>query len=255
MDDVERINGRLLELYNAWIMECFTDDVKSELTSNQYNHPQLVKCFDRSYFDKRIMVYGKEAHDICPWKFNKDFAEEKDFKTDELWGYDVDILSGKAKNTFYLKTRKIICQYHEGDVYDKRRSELFSVLTNNLNKTAPKGAYEPCDGIANNLGIYKDFEFEGYVANVFIHELRILEPKKIILLCGKGYDLHIKRAFGDDFASAMKEAQAECDFFIKKELGYSFEVDKYKVLHCFHPSTRLRKTKRVEYNTMLEQFV
>lgn len=255
VDDIETINHRLFELYRKWSEECFSSEVKCVLTKHNYNYPQLVRCFDNSYTDKRIMFFGKEAHDVEPWDYSNSFVKNEDFDTNKLWKYDKDILSSSALNTFYLKTRKLICNYKDCENYDERARSLFSVINNNLNKTAPKGNHEPFDGVAAKVGIYKEFIFEGCFSNIFMHELRILEPQKIILLCGKGYDLHIERAFGKEFMAKMYSARTQCDFFIKRDIGYSFEINGYEVLHCFHPSTHFRKEKRDEYNTLLKEFV
>ena len=90
----------------------------------------------------------------------------------------------------------------ESQIYEK----LFSVLHNNLNKTSKNGKFEKrydsksrCAYLSFQNALYKDFEFDGFTGNVFLHEIRILKPNKLLFISGTGYNKHIIGDFGEAF--------------------------------------------------------
>jgi len=250
----ESINSQLFELYSTWERECFPNLARVRLVAKEYNWPQMLRIFSASYFERRIMIFGKEAHDtksIFPGE--ETFAPLSSFEN-EIWEYDHQIVTNTAANTFYLKTRKLICGISDEDDIYKRKSNLFSVLPNNLNKLSIRGKHERYNGLAASLGVYSRFEFDGQCGNIFDHELLILKPERIVLLCGMNYDNHIKRALGNDFYDCMIRARNEVDFRINKDVSYTFETSQYKAIHCIHPSAHMNKESRERYNEQLRDF-
>lgn len=265
-------NNQLKPMYEAWsklinkMVDNLPEDILSKLTS-----PSLLTCSD-SYLksNKRIMFIGREAHHD-KGSLNDVFCENS-YLTDEYTDYEDEIVKGEAKETNFLKTRRLLSGF---DDYNSRLTgqvkdgfKLMSLLVNNLNKTSFSGKATKCDADLNT--IYQKFKYDGSCieANVFIHELNILKPDVLVMLCGRGYDEHIIRAFGENFYEYIKSKQvfdvkqnikavSEIILIDKEKVKAWFGIDDYSfsVVYGFHPSARLKKEIRVEYEKALRMAI
>lgn len=266
--ETEETNERLRSLYEKWFEIIKNNESTLKELKNSQNQPlsfpDLLTCTD-PYFESenKIMIVGKEAnHDYPLFDNFCDFGDK--YLTNEFhqYKYQYDIANGD-KNSYFEKTRKLICNITSND--DENGKKVMSVLVNNLNKISLGGEYTECNSALNK--IYEPFCFEGCNENIFVHELRILKPTHIILLCGKNYNNHIKRAYGEDF---YKELEKDNDkFFIKvmpvkeakifkfKDVAQdtkSFSDDiSFSVIHCIHPSARLGEY-REKYDEEIRKF-
>ena len=278
----KEINKQLKEMYSIWL-NSFENDFLSLQNIEVYNGIQYLTCFD-SYVDNpiKLTTIGKEANskDYKLKEFKKDFAEI--YQHDMNYSYEYAIshpnesYARNRKNTFYLKTRKIVCGIKEAN-YNNFKSKdqllekmLLSVLNNNLNKFSKNGQYTPCDDNTNNI-YAGSFNFKDLSANVFIHELNILRPTHIIFWCGKNYDNHIIRAFGNNF---YKEVFSKLDinfshktvsdifYLYNKDIESLFKIKNYfsdekqplKILYSYHPSAHIKNREKA-YNNKITNFL
>ena len=94
--ETKNINKQLKDMYNKWYetWKCYEENIKKD-----YFHPQLLTCTD-AYLERRIMMFGKEAHTTTTgFEWQKGYLED-----DSCYGYDKIIFEGEANNTFFLKT-------------------------------------------------------------------------------------------------------------------------------------------------------
>lgn len=214
LPEAKKINCKLKEMYKKW-QDVVAEAYNTLDDKENWCDLQLLTCFD-PYIKAsgKIMFYGKEAaaHAGDPSQINPLY------QTDKYYSYDTSIVNrvvgnnepDKARNTEFNKARKVICGIEEkgetketeNQIYEK----LFSVLHNNLNKTSKNGKYEKrydskrqCSYLDFQNAVYKDFEFDGFTGNVFLHEIRILKPNKLLFISGTGYDKHIIGDFGEAF--------------------------------------------------------
>lgn len=269
-------NGQLKEMYCKWIDHI---NLKLDKSKNhtEYNGIQYLTCFD-SYLDSnsKVMIFGREANSN-----DYKFTERNDYfngiyQNDLCYSYEYAISHPEesyAKNRAkvrYLQTRKLISGFD-----DNRPSEkaILSALVNNLNKTSKGGKYTPCCGGIDECddfdkGIYSEFEFNEITKNVFIHELNILRPTHLVFLCGKGYNNHIKRDFGEEFFKTVKgyidnlsvtgnpiSDQIELE---KNEIKYLFDLEDYEkiqLIFALHPCAHMTGEVRDNYEEALRKFI
>ncbi len=239
---------------------------------------QLLTAFD-SYVKNqvKIMTFGKEANTnkgnvtVFNEDYQKDIYYSYDYAIAHRYDEKVNIPAKDAPNTFYLKARKIISGICL-DNYNLNEDFVLSILNNNLNKTSLSGKYTPCShNTKNNIFknydlddiVYSKFDNEDLNANIFLHEINILEPTHIIFLCGKGYDEHIKRAFGSHFLNILLEHNKNLS--VKNPCGDIFDIsykdlglqnyahDRIKIMQTIHPSAHIGD-KRKEYHDKLKYF-
>lgn len=278
-------NEQLMNLYTKWFEHMNKNGLAEIGKKNQFNGMHLLTCFD-SYISKNtgIMCYGKEAHT------DEGRIEVFDtrYQQDEYYSYDYAIVHPEktkkkdSYNTFYLKTRKLISNIQNEDIptYEK----ILSVLNNNLNKTSFMGRYTPCfnnricRGKNKNLSetinqvdktVYSNFEFNGLNANIYIHELNILRPTHLIFLCGKGYNNHIIRNFGNKFYEEVKneinslkvkeKPVSKPITFKQEQIKNLLNIDNYdsiSIIFAIHPSAHMTKTTRKNiYEKSLNMFI
>lgn len=260
---------QLKPMYEAWKseLEKNRDEYEKNDDFKKLNSLRLLACSD-TYLERenKIMLIGREEHcDKGSWC---DAFSEKSYLTEAYYDYEKEIIFGRAKNTNYLKTRRLLssiddfCEKLKGTFDDGAR--IMSLLSNNLNKTSIDGTKTS----SNDYKIfYKPFIYNGLQANVFIHELNILKPDTIVILCGKGYDGHIKRAFGEKFFEYIKEEINDINIF-RKPLSNVINIDvecvkkwynidgySFKIMFGLHPSARMKKDIRELYYKNLQSIL
>lgn len=280
--ETRSLNERLMTLYKKWFYVMHKNGLNSleKLSIDNYklNGMQLLTAFD-SYVQNtiKIMTFGKEAHtnngEVT--KFNMNYQRDEYYSYDYAIAHRYDkglsIPAKEAPNTFYLKARKIISGIYE-DNSNLNEKKVLSILNNNLNKTSFSGRWTPCSKNAKNDElrnsnldniVYSKFPNEDLNANIFLHEINILKPTHIVLLCGKGYDKHIERAFGKHFLDKLQENNKNLS--INNPCGKVFEIpcielglpdsnyDKIKIIQTIHPNAHLGN-KRIDYHNKLKDF-
>ena len=280
--ETKELNLKLFSLYRKWFEVMHENGLNNLgnicIDNCKLNGMHLLTAFD-SYVENpvRIMTLGKEAHtdegDVTELNSNyqKDVYYSYDYAIAHRYDDEVNIPAKDARNTFYLKARKIISGINENnDNLDE--GKVLSILNNNLNKTSFSGRWTPCSNNAKNIElrnsnlddiIYSRFEVDKLNCNIFLHEINILRPNHIIFLCGKGYEHHIERAFGKDFLEKLQKynktisinnpcGDAFCISY--NDLGLNSNSDeKIKIIQTIHPSARLGN-KRRDYHTKLKDF-
>jgi len=268
--DTQLKNKQLKEMYQEWLKK-IDDNVLANDNTSKYNGIQYLTYSD-SYLNKsaKIMIFGREAN-TQDYKFdNRQDFFDKIYQHDLCYSYEYAIAhpnesyAKDRKNTFYLKTRKLICGFND-DKPDE--ASICSVLINNLNKTSFMGKFTPCDKDFDN-SLYSDFDYNGLKKNVFIHELNILRPTHLIFLCGKGYDNHIIRNFGENFykeieilikdISSKKNPVSGTKTLEPGKVKDLLGIENYgelKILYATHPSAPMKGNIRDEYKSKLEKFI
>lgn len=284
--DTIETNIQLKKMYQEWL-DTFNDNVLNEFAFDKFNGIQYLTCTD-SYLKKkaRIMILGQEANstDYKFKNYKKDFKEI--YQHDKYYSYEYAISHpsetpvAHRPKTFYLSTRELICDYKECNP----ENTICSALVNNLNKTSFMGNHTPCFNgrktrskkykdiykliNAFDKSFYKKFSFNNLKdKNVFIHELNILRPTHLIFLCGKGYNNHIKRDFGESFFDIVKkniyslkinDTPVSAPVTIKREkieeLFGIHNYDSIKILFTIHPSSHMTIETRKKYNDAIEKF-
>lgn len=287
LNETQAINDQLMGLYTAWFKHMKNNGLDEIGESNKFNGMHLLTCFD-AYVNKKnkIMLYGKEANS----QDGRIEIFDKNYQNDAYYTYDYAIVNPdktskkESYNRFFLKTRKIISDIEDGEApsYDK----VLSILNNNLNKASFKGKHTPCfnnkiykgkkdDIIEMNKLInktdktaYSEFEFNGITKNVFIHELNILRPTHLVFLCGKGYNNHIKRDFGEKFYEEVNELINKLNVktnpisnsikLNKEQIQTIFELKDYECINlifAIHPSAHMTSDIRKLYEQNLNGFI
>lgn len=219
-------------------------------------------------------MFGKEAH-YDEKGFNWLGKNQEAYQTDGWYEYVNKVLNDEEKNTYYLKTRKLISGVKNYESKTLRenvidRKEFLSLLCNNLNKTSKSGN-KTC--IKEVKELYDPFEFDGFSGTIYQHEFRILKPNKLVICCGKDYYRHINRDFdlnekGDklfwdivDYSSGFNEFGKLHNNkpIVKLELSKEskeiiFGYSNIEILCCMHPSARMG-SKRKEYENGIKNFL
>ncbi|MGN1433231.1 MAG: hypothetical protein ACI4XI_05950 [Ruminococcus sp.] len=286
LNETQDKNVQLMKLYKKWFEHMNKNGLAEIGKKNQFNGMHLMTCFD-SYISSstRIMCYGKEAHtdEGRIEVFDKTYQQDTYYKYDYAIVHPEETKKKDSYNRFYLKTRKLISNIQNGDIptYEK----FLSVINNNLNKTSFMGRYTPCfnnricrgknkkiSDIINQVDktVYSGFEFTGLTANIYIHELNILRPTHLIFLCGKGYNNHIKRDFGNDFYDEIKKEINAINVkekpvskpiaFNEEQIRNLFGIDNYgnsiSIIFAIHPSAHMTKIIRNDiYEKSLNMFI
>lgn len=281
-------NAELKAMYTSFYNNMRQKAKESDAILYGYNGVQLLTCFD-SYInaEKKIMVYGREAHTENGRLLSKNATYQKD----AYYGYDfsiahmgdpsVGIPRVCCTSTPYLKTRRIISGI-DADGKGADENKVLSILNNNLNKSSLSGNYTPCNTNADGI-IYSNFvyEFNGKTSesnNVIWHELNILRPTHLIFISGKGYNDHIKRDFSrafyfcviKDLITQLKDITKKARYEptsktaelgneeIKEYLGIDkyFETEqKMKIIYAYHPSAHFSGKARDEYFKRIQEFI
>lgn len=268
-EDAQSINeNRLRPMYEKWSE--IINLTLEKASGNEYENmtsPSLLTCSD-SYMkqDKKIMLIGKEAHHD-----NGSLGDvflKNTYLTDKYYKYEYEISRGIAKETFFLRTRRLlsgITDYKHKSYPDANEAfAVTSLLVNNLNKTSDCGKRTVC---SDDLRfVYEPFEADGWErkANVFIHELNILKPDILVMLTGRDYEKHIKRAFGEEFYEHLVSKNMFNISIKEKPISEIIEIDRekvkewygienysFKVIYGFHPSARMSRELRNKYEVAL----
>lgn len=287
LKETQTINNQLKNLYTVWFEHMRNNSLDEIGKSNEFNGMHLLTCFD-SYISKKnkIMLYGKEANS----QDGRVEIFDNNYQNDAYYTYDYAIANPdktekkQSYNRFFLKTRKLISGIENSDIptYDK----VLSILHNNLNKTSFMGKYTPCfnnkvyngknnkikaiNKIINEIDktVYSDFKFNGITQNVFFHELNILKPTHLVFLCGKGYNNHIKRDFGEKFYEEVNKSINSLNVknkpisdsvkLNKKQIQKIFGFENYdciNLIFALHPSAHMTSAIRNGYEQSLSEFI
>lgn len=259
-------NNRLKPMYEVWAK--LINEISGKYPETKYKDltsPSLLTCSD-SYLkrEKKIMLIGKEAHhDRVPLS---DVFYRNRYLTDQYYDYEYEIFKGSARESNFLKTRRLLSGINDYNSRLTGRSEngfdIMSLLVNNLNKTSYLGQKTACT--EDLQFIYEPFVYDGLKANVFVHELNILRPDVLVMLTGRGYDKHIERAFGNEFYNFIKSEHAFNIEQNKKTVSDTIRIDtetiekwygikkySFNVIYGFHPSSRMKKQARCQYEESL----
>lgn len=269
LNETQETNKQLKDLYTTWYNYLISKGLSNICDIGKYNGMLLLTCFD-SYIKakNKIMFFGKEANSSD----GQIDVFDNNYQNDAYYSYDYAICNpDKTKksdrnNTFFLKTRKKISGLSddENPSYDK----VLSVLPNNLNKSSYKGKYTPCNNDIDDIIYSSDFTFNRLSGNIFIHELNILRPTHIAFLCGKGYNEHIKRDFGEKFYEMNKDAINQLSVrkspvsdiitLKKHQIKDLFGIEGYdsiNIVFAIHPSAHMKKDIRSSYEQSLIRFI
>ncbi|MBQ8183829.1 MAG: hypothetical protein IJ025_08045 [Clostridia bacterium] len=99
--------------------------------------------------------------------------------------------------------------------------------------------------------MYEKFEFRGEIATIYQHELKILKPNKILLLCGPGRKRAVEIAFQfengfiDNFVPRLN----------KDKCANQFEYNDITFMYALHPQAHMNAETRKEYDTRIENFL
>ena len=284
LEQTQAINKQLKALYTAWFEHMGNKGLKGISNLDKLNGMHLLTCFDPYICQKhKIMSYGKEANS----QDGQIDVFDKDYQDDAYYTYDFAIVNPEltekkdSYNRFYLKTRKIISglKHNEAPSYDK----ILSILNNNLNKTSFMGKYTPCSRNKKYTGknkalyelvnemdkiVYSEFEYNGITKNIFIHELNILRPTHLVFLCGKGYNNHFKRDFGEKFyikanetinkLSVKDKTISDSLTLNKQTIQDIFGLEGYErinLIFAIHPSAHMSAGIRKTYEDKLTDFI
>ncbi len=286
LEQTKAINRQLKGLYSTWFESMGINGIDKIARSNEFNGLHLLTCFD-SYISKKnkIMLYGKEANS----QDGRVEIFDTNYQDDAYYTYDFAIVNPEitekkdSYNRFFLKTRKIISglKHNEAPSYDK----VLCILNNNLNKTSLMGKYTPCYNnkiyrgknkalyeLVNQVDniVYSEFKYNDITKNVFIHELNILRPTHLVFLCGKGYNNHIKRDFGEKFYNYIKVNDVINSLRVKdspvsktvslnsQQIQNIFGLEDYEYINlifAIHPSAHMSGDIRDKYEERLRRFI
>ena len=271
MPETNILNTQLQEMYINWL-----ENINNNINAlggydfSEYNGLQYLTCFD-SYLQStsRIMIFGREANS-ADYAFEKRIENFKDiYRHDLYYSYEYaishpqDSYAKHRAKTRFLQTRKLICSFKDNEPSEK---DILSVSVNNLNKISKGGKYTPCDDNIDEI-IYSDFWYNDLKANIFIHELNILRPTHLVFLCGKGYNNHFKRDFGEKFYIKANETinalnvktkpVSEPVTLNKDEACEIFDIENYDVnlIFAIHPSAHMSADIRKTYEDKLTDFI
>jgi len=291
-EKTKTINAKLLAMYEKWYDSWykgnesryanFSTSCKGHPDQMVYlNKPLLLTCTD-AYLGNRVILFGKEAHDtdssLSCFRCELDrYFDSSTYKYDTAIRFDErENGKKKARNTEFLKARKI-CAELESNVFFSEDSDSFKkfsgVLVNNLNKVSYGGRMTSAEKRLEE--IYAPFEFDKKTGNVFYHEFRILQPRKVLFLCGRGYTKHLIRDFGPSFseelisgklisskgALALREDETSILVSVPKTLVSENECNlenehSIEYIYGYHPSfLQYNGKKRNQYYKSITAFV
>ena len=279
-EKTKSINAKLLAMYKKWYESwykgnesryaSFSTSCKGHPDEMVYlNKPLLLTCTD-AYLENRVILFGKEAHDtdssISCFRCELDhYYDSSTYKYDRAIRFDErEAGKKKAPNREFLKIRKI-CAELKGNTSFKDRPDDFriftGVLVNNLNKVSYGGNKTP---VEDSLGdIYKDFRYDIYYndpKNVFFYEFSILEPKKVLFLCGD-YIEHLNRDFGSAVAQKLEASWKTLSTkegslkLVSDPDTFQYAGNTVEYVYGYHPSyPGLRKHLKI-YEDAIERFI
>lgn len=267
-----RINNALKELYGEWVFHWYSDSPESsyQKASKKYKtetyhltYPCLLTCTD-GYLKSRTIMYGQEEH----YHIDKKQNPLDSFLQDAQYKFPTRIVNGKADKTQYLRTRFVIPGLAKAPYYafpqfplnEKDCVTFNSVLSNNVNKFSYCGQHTRVEDVPEEL--YHEILFNGVSCSIFLHELKILKPQRLVLLTGKGYGGQVSR----DFGRLGDRIIAEYHNLSYSSLVYGFMLDREEVkeltngiyeesLHIvigYHPGAYMKKETRNKYYQKLE---
>ena len=213
-----------MQLYKTY-EENLNKPTNKELSSGYFLNTNGSK-----YNKGGIILYGQEANG-----WDKDFNTYSDGV--------IDIIKNQRKTPFC----KIVKNAWENNALINNIAK-FSYKDNN--KNPPVGIHD-----IFWKEMYKTFEFNGKKKTIYQHELDILKPKKVILLCGPGRVNAIIKAFNDeDNDNAFKE-KLITPKLDKDNCVCCFSHNNIEFLYGLHPSAFMKKEIRTEYNKRIDKFI
>lgn len=199
-------------------------------TDKEFSNGYFLNTHGSNYNKGGIILYGQEANG---W--------DKDFNTYAV-GL-IDIIENQRKTPF-CKIVKIVWE-NNGLINNIAK---FSYKDNNKNLPV-----SPNDDFWGKM--YKPFKFKDTEKTIYQHELDILKPKKVILLCGPGRVNAITKAFNDeDNDNAFKE-KLITPKLDKDNCVCCFSHNNIEFLYGLHPSAFMKKEIRTEYNKRIDKFI
>lgn len=145
--DVQETNSVLADLYHAFLQHL----VSHQCEMQDWSKPYFLKVPDSGY-EGKIMLYGQEANG---WEEDQE----------EYVNAVTKMATFTDRNTRFVRMISKVWNY--------------GGLINNINKFASKGDKSiKCDCQ------YDQFDFRGKRKTIFQHEIDLLAPRKILLVCG-----------------------------------------------------------------------
>lgn len=214
MDTLLELNNELKDLYLCW-------EKNYNITNNYFqDNEDYSKSYylqaDDMYLNNRTIIYGQEAN---------------------AWNENIDTYLDVIRNKFKNDTKKT--------PFIKTIILFNNALINNISKiskiTFKNGIKK---GINTNInGMYESFFFSNGRKTLFQHEIDILKPNKVILLCGSKYKNRIQKAFDVKIEETLN---IKTKLFIRFK-GYN-DIDFF---YTCHPNARLSTQVRNLYNDEL----
>lgn len=209
------------------LYSCYENHLKNgkDVSFENYSNGYYLNPANTSYKQGGIILYGQE-----PNGWDKTFDSYAE-------GIE-DIINNRKKTPFCQIIQKVWEQCG---------------LINNIAKFAAStnGKHPPIsskDSLWKSM--YKEFAFNGKTATIYQHELEILKPGKILLLCGPGRKNAIELAF--QFESGF------IDRFVphlnKDKCANQFEYNNITFMYALHPQAHMNTETRKEYDTRIEKF-
>ena len=266
--ETKQINEKLKALYNTWYLNCVEPFRKSSFSEQErlLNPLHLLTCTD-SYLgsENKTIVFGQESHDTKNEHTLWDWAPVDYYLEESSYAYSKSIHEGNRKlapKTLFLKQRfKLAGLDPKGNLdSDVDKLKFESILLNNLNKTSYKGSHTPIKkdgGILDKL--YQNIEFEGKKLTIFEHEVCILRPDRIIIMCGRSYLSHLKRDFKtmlsfQNIDEAVKKLSIN-NCLVSAPIQIAYEESLTSILLTYHPNAHMTTYQRCDYDNKLRAFI
>lgn len=210
------------------LYSCYENHIKNckGFCFENYSKGYYLNPANTGYKHGGIILYGQEPNG---WD-----------KTFDSYAEGIEDIINNRKMTHFCK--KIQEVWEQGG------------LINNIAKfaTSTNGKHPPVsqkDTFWKKM--YEEFEFNGEMATIYQHELEILKPKKILLLCGPGRKRAVKLAFQfksgfiDEYIPHLNKAQC----------ANRFEHNSIEFMYALHPQAHMNSETRKEYDEQIEDFL
>lgn len=200
-------------------------DVSFEIYSNGY----YLNPANTSYKQGGIILYGQE-----PNGWDKPFY----WYTEGI----EDIINTRKKTRFCKKIQEV---WEQGGLINNIAKFATSTNGKQLPVSQKDTFWEK---------VYEKFEFKGKKATIYQHELEILKPKKVLLLCGPTR----KRAVELAFQLKSGSIDENVPHLNKNDCAKRFTISEYdqiEFMYALHPQAHMNSETRKEYDKRIEDFL